>query len=523
MKFNRITLCTLLLVVLTFAGIAMGAGKKDLIVVTNLEPKSLDPQDASGAASEEVCRKIYEGLVDFGDNYEPVPKLAESWSVSKEGKTWTFKLRKGVKFHSGTDFNAQAVKASFDRLFSGKFGRSSYFGTAIKVRVVNEYIVAFDLKEPFALFVNRLAAAPGLIVDPAFAKDALKSAGLKREPSGTGPFRIGKWSAKEITLEANKDYWQGEPKLRSVVYKFVPNPVERAKLVSTNSSVHVAQNLTIPAAKSASGDRAFTLHRVPFIAVFAIIPNTTHPILKDARVRRALAYAINRISICKNVWDGFAVPAYSNAAPCVYGAGGQGTAIPYDPQQAKKLLEEAGWNKVSPDGIRINAAGERLSVELMTTDDPKGKLYKAYQSFAKAIGMELKVRQVERQAWSSLVNSSAGKDSTQLTLHSEYPTYGEAYGVYHPLFCSENFPPKGINYAYYKNDEVVRDIHAAGRENDPKRRQMLYDKIEKQLMIDFPRIPVYSFTTRCAVRKEVKNLRVTPMNILVIDHTTDIK
>lgn len=107
MKFNRISLCTLLLVVLTFAGIAMGAGKKDLVVVTNLEPKSLDPQDASGTASEEVCRKIYEGLVDFGDNYEPVPKLAESWSVSKDGKTWTFKLRKGVKFHSGTAFNAQ--------------------------------------------------------------------------------------------------------------------------------------------------------------------------------------------------------------------------------------------------------------------------------------------------------------------------------------------------------------------------------------------------------------------------------
>ncbi len=523
MKIFRTTLCALLAVVLMISGAALAVDKDTIVVVKSAEIISLDPQDITDTPSEDMNRKIYEGLVDFSPELSVVPKLAESWEVSEDGMTWTFKLRKGVKFHSGAPFNAEAVKLSFDRLLGGKFKRSSFFRPAIKeVRIIDEFTVAFDMKQPFGPFLNNLAHTAGLIIDPTYAADPVKAAKMKRNPSGTGPFKFAEWEAGDfVRLEANKDYWQGAPKLKNVVYKFVPEAASRAMMVETGEA-QVAQSVNNADVERLTQNPDIDMRIFANVSVAAIIPNTTHPILKDARVRRALAYAIDRVSICEKILGGFAVPAYWNASPSVNCSGGQDYVIPYDPEQSKKLLEEAGWTNVGADGIRTNAAGERLSLELWTSS-ANGILPEAYLGFAKAVGMELKIVQMDWAAFMSSVAKPIDQNKSQLFMVGWSPSTGDADWVYRPLFSSAMWAPVGANRAFYKNDIVDENIAVGMRESDSKLRQAAYDKVEAQLMIDFPRIPIYCGKNLFAVRKEVKNLNILPLNFICVDHLTEIE
>ena len=188
MKFYRTALLALAGAALLAAGPVLALDKDVLTIVKSAEIISLDPQDITDTPSEDLNRKIYEGLVDFNMSLDVVPKLAKSWEISEDRLTWTFKLREGVTFHSGAPFNAEAVKVNFDRILNGRYKRTSLYQPIIKeVRVVDEYAVAFDLKQPFGPFLNNLAHTAGLILDPSYVKDPAKNAKIKRQPSGTGP------------------------------------------------------------------------------------------------------------------------------------------------------------------------------------------------------------------------------------------------------------------------------------------------------------------------------------------------
>ncbi|MFA5472413.1 MAG: ABC transporter substrate-binding protein, partial [Aminobacteriaceae bacterium] len=153
------------------------------------EPVELDPQNITDNPSEELCFQIYEGLVGFDvkdGRLEIAPRLADKWEVSEDGKAWTFSLKKGVQFHSGAPFNAEAVKKNFERLLSGKYKRSSLFSPFLsEVKVVDEFTVQFILSMSFGPFLHTMCHTAGVIIDPARI-DA--NADIKNNPSGTGPF-----------------------------------------------------------------------------------------------------------------------------------------------------------------------------------------------------------------------------------------------------------------------------------------------------------------------------------------------
>lgn len=226
---------------------AMAAMK--LVVGQGVEPVALDPADVTDNPSEEVCHHIYEGLIGFDENMNIIPKLATDWSVSEDGKTWTFHLKKGVKFHSGADFNAEAVKKSFDRILAGGLKRSSLYKPVIgEVKVVDDYTVQFILPESFGPFLHTLCHTAGLIVDPSLI-DA--KADVRRKPSGTGPFKFKEWAVgDQIKLAAFDGYHGGKAKLDELVFKVVPEDASRTMMLETGE-LDVAERIS-PSTSSGS-------------------------------------------------------------------------------------------------------------------------------------------------------------------------------------------------------------------------------------------------------------------------------
>ena len=200
----------------------------DVLVVGQIaEPKSLDPQTVTAVNDFRILINLYDGLVRYKPGSLQVePALATSWKISKDGKRYTFKLRKGVKFHDGTPFNAAAVKFNFDRMLdkknpyynTGPFPLAFFFKSIVETKVIDDDTVQFILDKPYAPLLSNLAYPTGLIVSPTAVKKDKSDFGLR--PVGTGPFKFAKWeSNRMVVLEKNPDYWGGAPKLKAVVFR----------------------------------------------------------------------------------------------------------------------------------------------------------------------------------------------------------------------------------------------------------------------------------------------------------------
>ena len=205
----------------------------DVLVVGQIaEPQSLDPHTVTATNDFRILVNLYDGLVRFKDGtLEVEPALAESWEVSDDGRTYRFKLREGVKFHDGSDFDAEAVKFNFDRMLNkdhpfyntGPFPLSFNFSSIASVEVIDPHTVEFRLKEAFAPFLSNLAYPTGLIVSPAAVEQHGKDYG--RSPSGTGPFKFAEWQSNQrVVIERNPDFGAAPRSLRPSCSGRSPTP-----------------------------------------------------------------------------------------------------------------------------------------------------------------------------------------------------------------------------------------------------------------------------------------------------------
>lgn len=193
----------------------------NLNISLDADPPKLDPSFSSAFIDRQVFESLFDKLLDLKPDGTFEPKLAESWTVSEDKKAYTFKLRQGVKFHDGTDFNADAVKFNFERNLDKASSRRSELEAVDKVTVVDPYPVKVELKQPFSPFLSVLTDRAGMVVSP----EAVKKYGedFVNHPVGTGPFKFkDRMKGDHITLVKNENYWQkGLPKLDSVTYKVI--------------------------------------------------------------------------------------------------------------------------------------------------------------------------------------------------------------------------------------------------------------------------------------------------------------
>ena len=477
-----------------------------LVVGLVAEPVNLDPPQVTDLNSNRVSRRIAETLVAFGDeSTKIIPWLAESWTISKDGLWYTFKLRKGVKFHDGTPLDAEAVKFSIERQFNpehpanklGKYPFAGYFfGNVKAVEVMDDTTVRFVLKEPRASFLAVLAAGAASIVSPTAARKW--GADYALNPVGTGPFRYVSWQrGQQVVLEKNPDYWRGPVKVDRVIYRSIVEDQARLTELLTGAIDVIVGVPPDYVAQLEGSPKVNILKQVGAHVWYLGINNQKKP-FDDKRVRQALNYAVNKDAIVKDVLKGTGSPSSGPVLPGTWGAEPGLKAYPYDPQRAKKLLADAGY----PNGFSTtlwvpeSGSGMQSPVAMATV----------MQSNLKAVGVNVSLQTME---WGAFLAKLRSKEQELFALSwmagSEDPDM-----VLYPLLHSSQWTPNGPNRALYRNDRFDELLTQARHTTDQARRAQLYREAQKILIEDAPWIFVDHEVQIAATSKRVQGLKLHP-------------
>jgi peptide/nickel transport system substrate-binding protein len=471
-----------------------------LVIARLSDAENLDHHFMSTINAASVTHsKIYEGLVGRDKNAEIVPLLAEEW-MQVDDKTWEFKLRNDVKFHDGTAFNAEAVKATFDRLLDPNVGspRAVVFKMVNEVKVVDEYTVQFILKEPFSPLLSILASHEGGIISPKTIEKYGKE--IIQEPNGTGPFAFESWTpGQEIVFSKNNEYWGTKANVDKVVFKVVPEETTRISMLETGEA-HIAEPLSVPMMSTVEASKAIEVYRSEGFGTEYIGFNVQKRPFNDVRVRKAIAHAVEMDAIIKGVYNNVGKKANSLLGSKVFGYHEGMEAYEYNLNEAKKLLAEAGF----PNGFETS---------IITMDSKERiNLAEVLQSQLKGIGIKLNIQVLEYGTFVEQANSG----NSEMFIISWRNATGDADYNQYNLFHTSSQGGAG-NTFFYSNKEVDRLIEAARSEKDETKRLELYALTQEMEMEDAVYIPVRVIENLAAVTKDIDGFAISPSGYLEIN------
>lgn len=471
-----------------------------LVIARLSDAENLDHHFMSTINAASVTHsKIYEGLVGRDKNAEIVPLLAEEW-MQVDDKTWEFKLRNDVKFHDGTAFNAEAVKATFDRLLDPNVGspRAVVFKMVNEVKVVDEYTVQFILTEPFSPLLSILASHEGGIISPKTIEKYGKE--IIKEPNGTGPFAFESWTpGQEIVFSKNKEYWGTKANVDKVVFKVVPEETTRISMLETGEA-HIAEPLSVPMMSTVEASKTVEVYRSEGFGTEYIGFNVQKKPFNDVRVRKAIAHAVEMDAIIKGVYNNVGKKANSLLGSKVFGYHEGMEAYEYNLNEAKKLLAEAGF----PNGFETS---------IITMDSKERiNLAEVLQSQLKGIGIKLNIQVLEYGTFVEQANSG----NSEMFIISWRNATGDADYNQYNLFHTSSQGGAG-NTFFYSNKEVDRLIEAARSEKDEAKRLELYALTQEMEMEDAVYIPVRVIENMAAVTKDIDGFAISPSGYLEIN------
>lgn len=508
----------MLAAMLALSDLAVAQTAPNVLVVGQIaEPASLDPHAVTAANDFRILVNVYDGLVrNKPGTLEVEPALATDWTISEDGLTYTFNLRGNVKFHDGSDFDAEAVKFNFDRMLdeshpfhnTGPFPLSFFFSSIASVDAVDADTVTFTLTEPYAPFLSNLASPTGLIVSPAAVKEHGKDYG--RRPSGTGAFRFEGWESNaRVVVSRNQDYWDGAPPLEAVVFRPITDANTRvAEMLSGGIDVL----LETPPDNVASFrlDSNFMVHETSGPHLWFLILNLKEGPFADARVRRAVNYAINKESLVNDVLQGTADVAAGPTPPAFNWAYNEKLKpYPHDPEKAKALLAEAG------------AEGAKLT--FYVTEGGSGMLdpvpmATSIQADLAAVGLDVNIETYEWNSFLAKVNPGLeGKaDMAEMAWMTSDPDTLPFLAL-----RTAAWPEKGgFNSGYYSNPEVDKLLDQARRSTDQAERAELYKKMQEIVYEDAPWLFVANWKQNAVTTAAVGNFELQPDFSLVLRDVT---
>ena len=499
-KFPR-SLLVGALAVLALAGTPAYAAK-DVVFAVASQFTTTDPYDANDTLSQAMAKSFYEGLYSFDKDMKMVPVLAEGISASKDGLVYTIKLRKGIKFHDGTDFKADAVKANLDRVTNpdNKLKRYGLYNNNIaKTEVVDDYTARITLKTPFSAFVNQLAHPATVMISPAalakYGKD------IATNPVGTGPFKFVEWKQTDhLKVAKNENYWQkGLPKVDTITWKPVIDSNARAAVMQTGEA-HFTYPLPYEQADALKAKPELDVVAAPSIILRYLSLNTQQKPFDNPKVRQAIAYAINKDAIAKVAFNGYATPADGVVPEGVEYSVKLGV-MPYDVAKAKQLLTEAGY----PNGFETELwSGYNHSIAQ--------KLTQVLQQQLQQVGIKSKITLLE--AGQRVEKVESWPDAATAPLRMYYigwsSSTGEADWAIRPLLGSESWPPKLFNTAYYKSDRVDNDIKSALATTDKVEKAKFYKDAQETIYKDTPWVPLVTEKLLSANNKKLSGVYTMP-------------
>jgi peptide/nickel transport system substrate-binding protein len=427
--------------------------KKVINISLPSDPQSLDPSPSTAREDRQVQNSIYDKLFDVDKNGEIIPMLAESFEVSPDQKTYTLKLKQGVKFHDGTDFNADAVKFNLERYLIDTSNRKSELKDISKIDVVDPYTVKIELSKTFSPFISILTDRSGMMVSPEAAKKYGDD--YINHPVGTGPYIfVEHVNGDHITLKKNESYWNGVPKIDEVNYRVFPNgnaALQNLKSGQLDFLIDV-QPKEIATIKD---DPNLTMIAEPSMAFMAIFLNVTKEPFTNKYIRQAVNMAIDREALVKVVFDGYATPANSPFAPGNIANGDSDKPIKPDPEAIKALLAKGG----KPDGFTF-----KLQIGITPVNEQSGTVV---QNMLKPYGINVELEKFEKSTLSD--NAINGN------------FVGTLYGWSGRLDPDQNFyrylvTDQQNNYSRLSNPDLDKLIKDARAELDPAKRKIIYDQ-----------------------------------------------
>jgi peptide/nickel transport system substrate-binding protein len=472
-------------------------------------PDTLDPGASGFAVAHRVIRNIFDSLVYLDTDGTIKPWLAVSWTKSDDGKTYTFKLRDDVKFHDGTPFNAQAVKANFDRVVANGRGQSvSLLGPYESSTVIDEYTIEIKLSRPFEPFLSGLSSAFLGISSPT----AIEKYGdqYSKNPVGSGPFKFVKWSENDrVELERNPDYNWGPPSaankgpahIDKLVFFIIP---EEATRIGGVQSGQVLAAETVPPQLIESLKNSSKIRIEQAITngtAFSLYFNVQNEPWNDVKVRQAVQQAVDVDAIVQTLYLGTYKRAWSSLTAGILGYDASlENELQYSADKANQLLDELGW-KVGADGIR-EKDGKKLTLRYLEPSPNREKR----NDIAVMVQQQLKKIGVQ-------VELNITKDYHTFITSGEYDLFGNSqvkadpdviYNIFHSKRVYTN---GGTNWSRLNDPEIDKLLEQGSSESDPEKRKEIYKQVQQYVVKNAVIIPVYEFPYTVAAVSSVEGLK----------------
>ncbi len=469
---------------------------------------TLDPAKGVSAESLTVIATIYETLVRYGDDFATLePSLALTWESTNNAKDWIFRLRKGVRFHDGRPFNAQAVVFSFMRqmdprhpYFPKDIGYATYiFDQVQTVQALGDHTVKISLKKPYAPFLAGLSIPAAGIVSPA----AVKKWGAQFEdhPVGTGPFKFKqKGDDGEVIVERNPAYWQAAPHLDRVIYKPITDNRKRLLALSTGA-VDVMDGITPAAIRRIQRNKDLQLVRIPGLNIGYLAMNTAKRPFDSVMVRRAVNHAINKKNLIKFLYQGLAIPAVNPFPPVIWGFNEQIADYPYDPQEAVKLLRQAGY----PDGFTTTLW--QMPVARFYNPEP-ARIAQIVKANLEAVG--IRVQLISSWDWKTyLKKGKAGEH--EMAFFGWGAEYADPdYFLYNLLDQDNAVKGHASNRAFFKHTGLHKLLIAAQQTANQAERIRLYRQAQHIIKQQAPIVPLAHMEQFLVFHRKVRNITIDP-------------
>ena len=477
--------------------------------VFNSDPPTLDPAAASDTTSSAVIRQVFDGLLELDEKLVPQAALAERWTVTGDQRIYTFTLRRGVKFHNGREVKAADVKYSFERAAKGKrpwvfekiTGARDYIkGTGSEIpgiRVVDDTAVEIRLDKPFAPFLHLMAYDAAAVVP---REEVEKRGGnFASHPVGTGAFRFASWRRDDqVVLERFRDHFRGAPPLERVVFRIIPAEITRFNEYRAGqldfTDIPTGHCQAAKADRELAGEVAIW----PTLGTHGLRFNVEKPPFNDARLRKAVAHAIDPSIIVDRLLEGCVQAAQGILPPSLPGYAAGVKRLALDRELSKRLLAEAGFQ----GGRGVPAIAFNFN-----TSDANQRIAEVLQSQLKELGMTVELRRLDWAAHIKLVDDGNVSFFRQGWI-ADYPDPENFLTV---LFHSRNVGAAG-NTSRYRNPKLDRLFDEADTLAQPAARYARYAEAEQIILDDAVWISLYHYTSRALIKRSVKGLERTALS-----------
>ena len=464
-----------------------------LVMIIESSPANLDPRVGTDAQSERIDKLLFDSLLHRDERFNLKPWLAERWEIP-DPLTYIFHLRSGVRFHDGRPLTARDVKWTFDSILSGSIRtpKASTYRLLDHIEVPDDATVVFHLKEPDSTLPGNISDGAAGVVPYGSGAD------FNRNPIGSGPFRfVSAEQDKDVMLARNEQYWGEKPRLARVRFIVVPDSTTRVLELRKGSADLAINALTADMIFALRSDRDLQMQTAPGTIYTYLALNLRDPMLKDVRVRQALAYAIDRRPVIHYLWRDLARPADSVLPPQHWAYNGDVRRYEYNPQRARELLDAAGYRE--HDGIRFH-----LTMKTSTEESTR-LLAVVLQQQLRAVGIALEIRTFEFATfYDDITKGTFQLYSLRWIGGNENPD------IFEHVFYSASVPPRSANRGYYANPRVDWLIDEARRTVDQEKRRLLYGELQQILAEEVPYINLWYLDNVVVYSQRVRDVDLSP-------------